>query len=208
MRQTKQTDQLKSIISSSEEIFYDESRTQLNDSIFNESLTNIPTADDAKSITRSLSRATGANYRRNILSIERIKSVSNEALTNPSNYCVPVDSLTDVECNNNEHLNRTLPSPKHHVVPCFGTTKLEKDDLILIRDYLTKAFKSQNHPLGILNTKISYCFYTSYGCWKVKPLAILSTHAMQEWESISTRIYNIVRRMFPILPENCGNLDE
>lgn len=91
-------------------------------------------------------------------------------------------------------------------IPCFGITQLEQQDLISIKDYLMEAFRDQHHPLGVLNSKISFCFYTSYGCWKVKPTPILSSQAMKEWELISRRIYCLVRKLFPALPlesENC-----
>ncbi|KAJ6645489.1 Alsin like [Pseudolycoriella hygida] len=85
-------------------------------------------------------------------------------------------------------------------VPSFGITQLEQQDLISIKDYLMEAFRDQHHPLGVLNSKISFCFYTSYGCWKVKPTSILSSQAMKEWEMISKRIYFLIRKLFPALP--------
>lgn len=155
----------------------------------------------------SLSRITGANYKRNILAIERHKSISNEVLVNSTSY-FPHD---DLECNNNnnsiDRMGSLLVSGKT-AAPCFGISKLDKEDMILVRDYLSKAFKSHQHPLGVLNAKISYCFYTSYGCWKVKPIAMLATQAMNEWENISKRIYDIVRKLFPTLPSEYGILDE
>lgn len=92
-------------------------------------------------------------------------------------------------------------------IPCFGITQLEQQDLVSIRDYLTEAFKDQHHPLGVLNSKISFCFYTSYGCWKVKPTSILSSQAMKEWEMISKRIYGFIRKLFPALPTESDNCD-
>lgn len=155
----------------------------------------------------SLSRITGKNYKRNLLAIERTKSISNEFLNNAVNF------LHDDKCNGDvdDATDQSLMLPslnKQSTLPCFGIAKLDKDDLRLMRDYLTKAFKNQYHPLGILNSKISYCFYTSYGCWKVKPISILSDTAMLEWESISKTIYGIVRTLFPTLPQDCGTLDE
>lgn len=92
-------------------------------------------------------------------------------------------------------------------IPCFGITQLEQQDLISIRDYLMEAFKDPHHPLGALNSKISFCFYTSYGCWKVKPTSILSSQAMKEWEMISKRIYCFIRKLFPALPLESDNCD-
>lgn len=92
-------------------------------------------------------------------------------------------------------------------IPCFGITQLEEQDLISIKDYLIEAFRDQHHPLGVLNAKISFCFYTSYGCWKVKPTSILSSQAMKEWEMISKRIYCIIRKLFPALPLESNNCE-
>lgn len=92
-------------------------------------------------------------------------------------------------------------------VPDFGVTKLDKQDLVLVKDYLTKAFRDTSHPFGALNSRISFGFYTSYGCWKVKPKSILSTQAMHEWQHISTKIYGIVRKLFPALPAESDYCD-
>lgn len=155
----------------------------------------------------SLGRINGANYKRNILSIERHKSISNDVLFNSVNHFTFDDM--PIECNNNERTGSLrMPTGHKTITPCFGISTLDKDDLVLVRDYLAKAFKSNHHPLGVLNAKISYCFYTSYGCWKVKPIAMLAAQAMKEWEAISKRIYEVVRRLFPTLPAECGIIDE
>lgn len=179
---------------------------------------------DRKSVAKSvsLSRITGKHFKRNLMALDANKSVSNEFLNSTNAF----DQT--FECNNNSNENAddaaggdgdgasatmaslTLPTAataSKSAAPCFGA-KLDKDDIRLVRDYLTKAFKNQYHPLGVLNAKISFCFYTSYGCWKVKPNEILSTQAMKEWESISKRIYEYVRYMFPALPQNFINFDE
>lgn len=174
----------------------------------------------------SLSHITGKKYKRNLLAVERHKSVSNEFLNTAANFMQ--ENLQADECNNNNDgkmmtVHRTdsraslsntdanlfsTSATFQNQMPYFGITKFDTNDFRLVRDYLTKAFKNQNHPLGVLNTKISYCFYTSYGCWKVKPISIISSYAMQEWESISKRIYDIVRVMFPKLPQEYCSLDE
>lgn len=189
--------------------FYDnDNRIGYND-------TNIDRKVASKSV--SLSRITGKTFKRNLLAIDAKKSISNEFLNSTTAF----DIEQSFECNNNKNTdgggdggnpNTTaagalLTAATYSSAPCFGE-KLDKDDMRLVRDYLTKAFKNQYHPLGVLNAKISYCFYTSYGCWKVKPNEILSTQAMKEWESISKRFYDIVRRMFPSLPPNFANFDE
>lgn len=94
-----------------------------------------------------------------------------------------------------------LLHPHLEFVPNFGIRRCEtNEEFNLIRLYLHDAFKNVNHPLGVLSNKISHCFYSSYGCWKIKPTTILYSHAMKEWESITKRVYLIVLKMFPGLP--------
>lgn len=106
-----------------------------------------------------------------------------------------------------ENRNKAVAGGSLDYIPCFGITQLEQQDLISIKDYLMDAFKDQHHPLGVLNSKISSCFYTSYGCWKVKPTSILSSQAMKEWEMISKRIYCFIRKLFPALPFETDHCD-
>lgn len=97
--------------------------------------------------------------------------------------------------------------PKLEIVPSFGIQTLEATDLQEIQDYLKEAFRDQNHPLHLLNKRISTCFYTAYGCWKMKPTPILAKQALKEWESISRGVYRIVRMLFPALPETSCFID-
>lgn len=92
-------------------------------------------------------------------------------------------------------------------VPSFGVTLLDRSDLEDLKSYLVESFRSEEHPFGVLNSRISFCFYTSYGCWKVKPNAILSMQAMHEWDAICRKIYVWVRRMFPGLPVDGGDVE-
>lgn len=92
-------------------------------------------------------------------------------------------------------------------VPSFGLSPFSKSELDELKAYLVESFRSDVHPFGVLNSRISFCFYTSYGCWKVKPKPILSAQAMQEWEAISRKIYTWVLRMFPALPIDGGDVD-
>ncbi|GAB0087938.1 Alsin homolog [Sergentomyia squamirostris] len=106
--------------------------------------------------------------------------------------------------------SRSSTRSKHlslEYIPNFGIGKCDADDVAGVRMYLREAFKDLNHPLGVLNSKISHCFYSSYGCWKFKPTAILHRHAMREWESICRRIYGVVCRMFPALPMDSVAID-
>ncbi|XP_036346682.1 alsin homolog isoform X2 [Rhagoletis pomonella] len=88
------------------------------------------------------------------------------------------------------------------IVPSFGITSLTEQDVSAIKDYLQQVFKDRYHPLHLLNQRIANCFYTSYGCWKVKPTPILAKQAIREWESISKRVYRFVQKMFPALPDD------
>lgn len=236
----KQLDSLKSTISTSALIYESDafmSRQQPHhitnsnaDNLFHTMQTTLhPIRYDYQvSKSASLSQITGKNYKRNLLAIERHKSISNEFLNTATAFMQ--DNLQSLnECNNNNNNpnsdgksmadQRTDSIPNGNAdnsnsftfqnqMPYFGITKFDSNDYRLVRDYLTKAFKNQYHPLGVLNTKVSYCFYTSYGCWKTKPLSMLSTHSMREWESITKRIYDIVRFMFPKLPPEYCLLDE
>lgn len=92
-------------------------------------------------------------------------------------------------------------------VPSFGVSPLDRSDLEALKTYLVDSFRTEEHPFGALNARISFCFYTSYGCWKVKPNAILSMQAMHEWEAICRKIYVWVRRMFPALPIDGGDIE-
>lgn len=92
-------------------------------------------------------------------------------------------------------------------VPNFGINSLTEDDVASIKEYLGQAFKDPHHPLYLLNEKIASCFSTSYGCWKIKPAPILAKQAMQEWESISKRVYSFIRRLFPALPEDFCSIE-
>lgn len=236
IQSAKQLDSLKSTISTSALIYESDafmSRQQphliannnANNLFHTMQTTSHPNQYDYQvSKSASLSHITGKKYKRNLLAVERHKSISNEIL-NTATAFMQNNLQQPNECNNNsdgksisDQCTDSIPIGNvadnsnlfifQNQMPYFGITKFDSNDYRLVRDYLTKAFKNQYHPLGVLNTKVSYCFYTSYGCWKVKPISIISTHAMREWESISKRIYDIVRFMFPKLPPEYCLLDE
>lgn len=233
IQSAKQLDSLKSTISTSALIYESDafmSRQQphhnnrTNNLFHTMQTTSHPNQYDYQvSKSASLSHITGKKCKRHLLAMERHKSISNEFL-NTATAFMQNNLQTSNECNNNgdgksiaDQRTDSIPNGNadnsnlftfQNQMPYFGITKFDSNDYRLVRDYLTKAFKNQYHPLGVLNTKVSYCFYTSYGCWKVKPISIISTHAMREWESISKRIYDIVRFMFPKLPPEYCLLDE
>lgn len=85
---------------------------------------------------------------------------------------------------------------------------LQRTDLDQLRRYLRTAFRSRTHPLGVLSARIAFCFYTAYGCWKVRPTAVLCDQAMQEWSTVVVqRIFAWVVRAFPALTEGGCAID-
>lgn len=94
------------------------------------------------------------------------------------------------------------------LIPPFGMTDLNEEELYDIKSYLKDAFRYRFHPLKHLNDRIAYAFYRSYGCWKIKPTPLLAKQAMREWESISQRLYKFIRRLFPALPEEYSVIGE
>lgn len=93
--------------------------------------------------------------------------------------------------------------PPSFAVPSFGTAvgqPLSAADLAALRLYIGAAFRSRSHPLGVLNRRIAHCFYSAYGCWKVRPTPVLCAQAMQEWSTVCVlRIYVWLCRLFPAL---------
>lgn len=94
------------------------------------------------------------------------------------------------------------------LVPQFNMSDLNEQELTAIKEYLRDAFHYRYHPFKHLNERITQCFYRSYGCWKIKPTPLLAKQAMQEWESISQRVYKLLRRLFPALPEDYSVVGE
>ncbi|KAJ8681235.1 hypothetical protein QAD02_017022 [Eretmocerus hayati] len=68
-----------------------------------------------------------------------------------------------------------------------------------IHKYLTHAFESPHHPLGILLNELATVYTATYGGVRVHPL--LLEHAVKELTSITTRIYEAVILFFPALPK-------
>ncbi|XP_034950994.1 alsin isoform X2 [Chelonus insularis] len=82
----------------------------------------------------------------------------------------------------------------------FGQTQLSYSSFKEIHEYLINAFESQYHPLGNLLTQVSTVYTATYGGVRVHPL--LLSHAVEEFRSITMRIYEIVSFFFPALPDN------
>nr|CAD7444435.1 unnamed protein product [Timema bartmani] len=87
---------------------------------------------------------------------------------------------------------------KLDTIPQFGKESIDKESYQDIRKYLLKAFESPHHPLGLLLSDLTTAYTATYGGVRVHPL--LLSHAVAELHSITTRVYEVVRLMFPALP--------
>lgn len=83
------------------------------------------------------------------------------------------------------------------IIPPFGREKLDMITYQEVRNYLSKAFESNFHPLGSLLTDLSEAYSTTYS-GRAHPL--LLSHAITELHYICKRLYEIVRFLFPALP--------
>ncbi|RZC33156.1 alsin [Asbolus verrucosus] len=83
------------------------------------------------------------------------------------------------------------------IIPPFGREKLDVLTYVEVKNYLSKAFESNFHPLGSLLTDLSEAYTTTYG-GRAHPL--LLSHAIAELHYICKRLYEIVRFLFPALP--------
>lgn len=133
------------------------------------------------------------------------KSISSEMLNNSTkNLNEEIkNSLSSSNIGDFVYRNKSWESLN---VPSFGIKKFDEDDLVSIKEYLLKAFKNSNHPLGVLIQRISECFSAFY--WmNTNPSTlyykIISTQALEELESISRRIFEIIRKLFPAIPKEC-----
>ncbi|XP_063838973.1 alsin [Ostrinia nubilalis] len=114
-----------------------------------------------------------------------------------------------ISCSHKEKHNRT-PSKSSRssdieksvdcleVIPKFGQKTLNLDDYTELRLYLQNACESSHHPLGQLVLSLTNAFNTTYGGVRVHPL--LLSHAVKELKSITSRLYQVVRLLFPALP--------
>ncbi|KAF2882405.1 hypothetical protein ILUMI_23775 [Ignelater luminosus] len=83
-------------------------------------------------------------------------------------------------------------------IPKFGRNKIDADSYLEIKQYLSKAFDSSHHPLGSLLADLNVAYTTTYGGLRAHPL--LLTHAVAELHSITRRLYDIIKLLFPALP--------
>ncbi|XP_030041146.2 alsin [Manduca sexta] len=84
------------------------------------------------------------------------------------------------------------------VIPQFGQKSLTLESYAEVKQYLHNACESTHHPLGQLVLGLTNAFNTTYGGVRVHPL--LLSHAVKELKSITSRLYQVVRLLFPALP--------
>ncbi|XP_017773870.1 PREDICTED: alsin isoform X2 [Nicrophorus vespilloides] len=82
-------------------------------------------------------------------------------------------------------------------IPEFGKDTFDEQSHSELKLYLTKAFECSYHPLGSLLSDITKAYTTAYGT-RAHPL--LLQHAVTELHSITKRLYDIVKLLFPALP--------
>lgn len=90
------------------------------------------------------------------------------------------------------------------VIPKFGQDTLNLDEYTELKQYLYNACESSHHPLGQLVLGLTNAFNTTYGGVRVHPL--LLSHAVKELKSITARLYQVVRLLFPALPSENADL--
>lgn len=84
-------------------------------------------------------------------------------------------------------------------IPHWGRDNLDRDSYQKVHHYLVKAFDSCYHPLGVLLGELTAAYTATYGGVCVHPL--LLSHAVAELHSLVARIYEVVRLLFPALPQ-------
>ncbi|KAJ9583748.1 hypothetical protein L9F63_021911 [Diploptera punctata] len=101
--------------------------------------------------------------------------------------------------NTSQHETRASCAGDHlDTIPQFGRDSLDKESYLELQSYLSKACESQHHPLGRLLSEVTTAYTATYGGVRVHPL--LLSHAVSELHSITSRLYDIVRVLFPALP--------
>ncbi|XP_047507077.1 alsin isoform X1 [Pieris napi] len=84
------------------------------------------------------------------------------------------------------------------LIPHFGQKTLTLYDYTELKLYLQNACETTHHPLGQLVLNVTNAFNTTYGGVRVHPL--LLSHAIKELKCITTRLYQVVKLLFPALP--------
>ncbi|XP_046961989.1 alsin [Vanessa cardui] len=135
--------------------------------------------------------------------------LSNGTSTVPDNVKIWQNVAVAISCSHKEkHSNLSAKKSKGsdleksvdclEVIPQFGQKTLALNDYMELKQYLYNACESAHHPLGQLVLSLTNAFNTTYGGVRVHPL--LLSHAVKELKSITTRLYQVVRLLFPALP--------
>lgn len=97
-------------------------------------------------------------------------------------------------------IDRTIENSLKHLdtIPQFCRDSINTAEYKELKTYLQKAFDCPYHPLGSLLSDLTLAYTTTYGGPSAHPL--LLTHAVNELHSITRRLYDIVRLLFPALP--------
>uniref|UniRef100_A0A146M3M8 Alsin n=4 Tax=Lygus hesperus TaxID=30085 RepID=A0A146M3M8_LYGHE len=98
---------------------------------------------------------------------------------------------------------------RHHellqTIPQYGRSSLDVKSYKQVVAYLQQAFDSVHHPLGRAFSELVEAYTTTYGGVLVHPL--LLPQAVAELHSITIRLYQIVRVLFPALPPQTSDVD-
>ncbi|XP_041968889.1 alsin [Aricia agestis] len=125
--------------------------------------------------------------------IDNVKIWQNVAVAISCSY---KDKQTKSFKNNGSDLEKSVDCLE--VIPKFGQKSLTLADFMEVKQYLHNACESTHHPLGQLILGLTNAFNTTYGGVRVHPL--LLNHAVAELKSITTRVYQVFRLLFPALP--------
>ncbi|KAL1123935.1 hypothetical protein AAG570_001705, partial [Ranatra chinensis] len=85
-----------------------------------------------------------------------------------------------------------------HTIPAYNRPDMDQEYYSQISAYLAMAFDSVHHPLGRALCELVEAYTTTYGGVLVHPL--LLSQAVAELHSITQRLYQVVRLLFPALP--------
>jgi len=106
------------------------------------------------------------------------------------------------QAKSDERVHGSTPHPGLdylEMIPVAGQhPPLTREHLCEVEHYLLLATSCPLHPLASLTTQLVEAFTASYGGVRSHPT--LLPHAVKELASISSRLYILVRKLFPVLP--------
>jgi hypothetical protein len=71
-----------------------------------------------------------------------------------------------------------------------------------------QSFSNEDHPLGYLANFLINSFSTAYINWKAKPIPMIADIAVKEFESVIERTFQILKVLFPAMPDSPTFVDE